>query len=211
MAEKHQPAGYAPANGYSRSDEEASRASNRELRNKKRKKWAIYIIAFIIFQAGIIALFTMTIMKFRTPKFRIRPVNSLDTINGQASSFSAKLSTQLGIKNTNFGPYKYSASNITFYHKGTPVGTAVIPKSKANFRRTKKVNVAVDLAVPSSLASNTEWTSAVSSGVLPLTSQSKLTGKIEIMFIFKKKRVVNLNCTMDLNITGKQLENINCK
>ncbi|GFY84140.1 hypothetical protein Acr_03g0009140 [Actinidia rufa] len=185
MAEKQHPAGYAPTNGYSRSDEEAARGSDRELRNKKRKKWALYIIAFIIFQAGIIALFTMTVMKFRTPKYRMRPVNSLSTTSVQASSFNARLSTQLGIKNTNFGPYKYRASNISFYYK--------------------------DLAVPPSLASSTEWGSAISSGVLPLTSQSRLTGKIEIMFIFKKKRAINLNCTMDLNITGKQLENITCK
>ena len=211
MAEKQHPAGYAPTNGYSRSDEEGARGSDRELRNKKRKKWALYIIAFIIFQAGIIALFTMTVMKFRTPKYRMRPVNSLSTTSVQASSFNARLSTQLGIKNTNFGPYKYHASNISFYYKGTPIGSAVIPKSKADFRRTKKVNVEVDLAVPSSLASNTEWGSAISSGVLHLTSQSRLTGKIEIMFIFKKKRAINLNCTMDLNITGKKLENITCK
>ena len=213
MAEKEQPAGHplAPTNGYSRSDEEAARASDRELRNKKRKKWAIYIIVFIIFQCGVIALFTLTVMKFRTPKFRMRSVNSLETINAQASSFNAKLSTELGIKNTNFGPYKYGASNVVFHYKGEQVGSAIIPKSKADFRRTKKVKVEVDLTAPPSRAGSSEWASAINSGVLPLTSQSRLTGKIEIMFIFKKKRAINMNCTMDLHISSKQLQNINCK
>ncbi|XP_057463851.1 late embryogenesis abundant protein At1g64065-like [Actinidia eriantha] len=214
MAEKAQQQGYplAPANGYARSDAEASRSqSDDELRRQKRKKWALYIIAFVIFQTGVIVFFSMTVMKFRTPKFRVRPVNSFETFDVQPSSFNMRMNTQLGVKNTNFGPFKYGNSNVYFYYRGTQVGSAIIPKSKANFRRTKKVNIAVDLIAPTSQASNSELTADVSSGIVPLTSTSRLSGKIEIMFIFKKKKSVNMNCTMDLNISAKQLQNIKCK
>ncbi|XP_057470064.1 uncharacterized protein LOC130759025 [Actinidia eriantha] len=213
MAEREQRAGYplAPANGYARSDEETGRSLSDEERRQKRKKWALYIIAFIIFQTGVIVFFSMTVMKFRTPKFRVRPATSFDTFDVQPSSFNLRMNTQLGIKNTNFGPYKYGNSTIYFSYKGTQVGSAMISKSKANFRRTKKVNVAVDLITPTNLANNSELASDISSGILPLTSTSRLTGKIEIMFIFKKKRSVNMNCTMDLNISAKQLQNIKCK
>ncbi|GFZ06419.1 hypothetical protein Acr_18g0005890 [Actinidia rufa] len=214
MAEKEQPAGYplAPANGYARSDQEAGRSqSDDELRRQKRKKWALYIIAFVIFQTGVIVFFSMTVMKFRTPKFRVRSAPSFETFNAQASAFNVMMNTQLGIKNTNFGPFKYGNSTVIFYYRGTQIGTVFIPKSKANFRRTKKLNVAVSLVAPTSLTSNSEWTTDISSGILPLTSTSRLSGKIEIMFIFKKKKSVNMNCTMDLNISAKQLQNIKCK
>ncbi|GFY84135.1 hypothetical protein Acr_03g0009090 [Actinidia rufa] len=213
MAEKEQQQGYplAPANGYSRSDQEAGRSMSDEERRQKRKKWALYIIAFIIFQTGVIVFFSMTVMKFRTPKFRVRSAPSFETFDTQASSFNVMMNTQLGIKNTNFGPYKYGNSTVLFYYRGTQIGSVFIPKSKANFRRTKKLNVAVSLVAPTTLASNSEWTSDISSGILPLTSTSRLSGKIEIMFIFKKKRSVNMNCTMDLNISAKQLQNIKCK
>ena len=210
MAEKAQGYPVAPANGYARSDEEAGRSSDEE-RRQKRKKWALYIIAFVIFQTGIIVLFSMTVMKFRTPKFRVRSVTSFENFDTQASSFNVVMNTQLGIKNTNFGPFKYGNSTVAFYYKGTQIGSVFIPKSKANFRRTKKLNVAVSLVAPTNLASNSEWTNDVSSGIVPLTSTSRLSGKIEIMFIFKKKRSVNMNCTMDLNISTKQLQNIKCK
>ncbi|PSS04406.1 Late embryogenesis abundant protein [Actinidia chinensis var. chinensis] len=214
MAEKAQQQGYplAPANGYARSDAEASRSqSDDELRRQKRKKWALYIIAFVIFQTGVIVFFSMTVMKFRTPKFRVRPANSFETFDVQTSSFNLRMNTQLGVKNTNFGPFKYGNSTVYFYYRGTQVGSAIIPKSKANFRRTKKVNIAIDLITPTSQASNSELAADVSSGIVPLTSTSRLSGKIEIMFIFKKKKSVNMNCTMELNISAKQLQNIKCK
>ena len=210
MAEKAQGYPVAPANGYARSDEEAGRSSDEE-RRQKRKKWALYIIAFVIFQTGIIVLFSMTVMKFRTPKFRVRSATSFENFDTQASSFNVVMNTQLGIKNTNFGPFKYGNNTVAFYYRGTQIGSVFIPKSKANFRRTKKLNVAVSLVAPTNLASNSEWTNDVSSGIVPLTSTSRLSGKIEIMFIFKKKRSVNMNCTMDLNISTKQLQNIKCK
>ncbi|PSS04407.1 Late embryogenesis abundant protein [Actinidia chinensis var. chinensis] len=214
MAEKAQQQGYplAPANGNARSDQEAGRShSDDELRRQKRKKWALYIIAFIIFQTGVIVFFSMTVMKFRTPKFRVRSATSFDTFDVQPSSFNVMMNTQFGIKNTNFGPYKYSNSTVYFYYRGTQIGTVFIPKSKANFRRIKKLNVAVSLVAPTSLISNSEWTNDVSSGIVPLTSTSRLSGKIEIMFVFKKKKSINMNCTMDLNISAKQLQNIKCK
>ncbi|GFZ06421.1 hypothetical protein Acr_18g0005910 [Actinidia rufa] len=191
---------------------EAGRShSDDELRRQKRKKWALYIIAFIIFQTGVIVFFSMTVMKFRTPKFRVRSATSFDTFDVQPSSFNVMMNTQFGIKNTNFGPYKYSNSTVYFYYRGTQIGSVFIPKSKANFRRIKKLNVAVSLVAPTSLVSNSEWTNDVSSGIVPLTSTSRLSGKIEIMFVFKKKKSINMNCTMDLNISAKQLQNIKCK
>ncbi|GFY81880.1 hypothetical protein Acr_02g0001200 [Actinidia rufa] len=213
MPEREQKAGYplAPTNGYGRSDEEAMNSD--ELRRQKRKKWALYIIAFVIFQTGIIVLFTFTVMKFRTPKFRMRPVSSFDTFDVQTTtpSFNLMMNAQFGIKNTNFGPFKYGNTSVHFYYKGTEVGSATIRKSKANFRSTKKVNVPVNLVMPSSLATNSELANDLNAGILPLTSQSRVNGKVEIMFIFKKKKSANLNCTLEVNTSTKVLQNVKCK
>ncbi|PSS34282.1 Late embryogenesis abundant protein [Actinidia chinensis var. chinensis] len=215
MADKNQQTYHpAAANGYSRNDTETTGGVDpRELRRQKQKKWALYIIAFVIFQTGIIVLFTFTVMKFRTPKFRVRNSRSFDTFDVQPTtpSFNMRMNAQLGVRNTNFGPFKYSNTTVTFYYKGTEVGSAIVRKSKANFRSTKKVNVPVDLIMPTTLASSTDLASDLSSGILPLTSQAKMNGKVEIMFIFKKKRTANMNCTMEVNISSKSLQNIKCK
>ncbi|XP_057489714.1 late embryogenesis abundant protein At1g64065-like [Actinidia eriantha] len=205
------PQSYNPQSKY---DQESTTTNEaKELRRQKQKKWALYIIAFVIFQTGIIVLFTFTVMKFRTPKFRVRPSSSFDTFDIQPAtpSFNMRLNAQLGVRNTNFGPFKYGNTTITFYYKGTEVGSATVRKSKVNFRSTKKVNVPVDLVMPATLASNSDLASDLSYGILPLTSQSKLSGKVEIMFIFKKKKTASMNCTMEVNISTKELQNIKCK
>ncbi|PSS34279.1 Late embryogenesis abundant protein [Actinidia chinensis var. chinensis] len=214
MADKNQQTYHpAAANGYSRNDTETGGVDPRELRRQKQKKWALYIIAFVIFQTGIIVLFTFTVMKFRTPKFRVRNSRSFDTFDVQPTtpSFNMRMNTQFGVKNTNFGPFKYGNTTVTFYYRGTEVGSTTLRKSKANFRSTKKVNVPVDLVMPTTLASNADLISDLNSGILPLTSQAKMNGKVEIMFIFKKKRTANMNCTMEVNLSSKALQNIKCK
>ncbi|XP_057489708.1 late embryogenesis abundant protein At1g64065-like [Actinidia eriantha] len=214
MAEKEQQAYHpAAANGYSRNDAETGGVDSKELRRQKQKKWALYIIAFVIFQTGIIVLFTFTVMKFRTPKFRVRHSKSFDTFDVQPAtpSFNMRMNAQFGVKNTNFGPFKYGNTTITFYYKGTEVGSTIVRKSKANFRSTKKVNALVDLVMPTTLASSTDLISDLNSGILPLTSQAKMNGKVEIMFIFKKKKTANMNCTMEVNISTKSLQNVKCK
>ncbi|KAH7841141.1 hypothetical protein Vadar_026113 [Vaccinium darrowii] len=210
MAEEYK-AGYplAPANSYYRSDEEAAgSATSSGLRSQKRKKWLLYGVAFVIFQTGIIVLFSMTVMKVRTPHFLVRSA-TFGAFNVQTTtpSFNLMMNTALSVKNTNFGPYKYENSTINFFYRGTPVGSAQIQNSKASFRSTKKINVQVNLVDQSG---NTELGNDLNSGILPLTSQSTLNGKVTLMFIFKKKKAINLDCTMDVDIATKELQNVQC-
>ncbi|KAG5558695.1 hypothetical protein RHGRI_008601 [Rhododendron griersonianum] len=204
MAEKEQQQAFplAPTNGYARSDAEAATTNTEELRRQKRKKYLIYFAAFVIFQTLIIVLFSLTVMKVKTPKFRVRSSSSINTFDVPQTNTSFTLNAQFGVKNTNFGPYKYDSTTVDFLYNGIQVGSAVIPKSKANFLSTKKINVPVDLNLSGS-TSNSE--------ILTLTSTARLSGKVELMLIMKKKKAVNMNCTMDVNTRTRELLNVTCK
>ncbi|KAI8564921.1 hypothetical protein RHMOL_Rhmol03G0220700 [Rhododendron molle] len=107
---------------------------------------------------------------------------------------------------------KYNNATVYFYYNDIQVGSAVVPKSKANFLSTKKVNVAMDLSSANlTSVNNTNLASDLNSGVLPLTSKSRLSGKVELMLIFKKKKSVDMSCTMDVRIATRELENVKCK
>ncbi|KAG5558698.1 hypothetical protein RHGRI_008604 [Rhododendron griersonianum] len=204
MAEKEQQQAFplAPVNGYARSDAEAATAYTEELRRQKRKKYLIYFAAFVVFQTLIIVLFSLTVMKVKTPKFRVRSSSSINTFDVPQTNTSFTLNAQFGVKNTNFGPYKYDSTTVDFLYNGIQVGSAVIPKSKANFLSTKKISVPVDL----NLSGNTS-----NSEILTLTSTARLSGKVDLMLIFKKKKAVNMNCTMDVNTRTRELLNVACK
>ncbi|XP_052186769.1 late embryogenesis abundant protein At1g64065-like [Diospyros lotus] len=193
---------------------EASGFSDEELRRRKRKKLIRYIIAFVIFQTAVIALFSMTVMKFRTPKFRIRSAGfERFEINPSNPSFNFRLNAIVGVKNPNFGTYKFDPSTIVFYYRGVQVGNAAVPNSKANFRSTKNLNVAADLVTPDNVGNKEILSTDLSYGILPLTSEAVMEGEVTIMF-FKKKKSARMHCNMDVitqaGIAG-MLQNINCE
>lgn len=200
----------APANGYTQSDKEAAHSGHsKELRHKKRMKYLLYVVIFAVFQTVIITLFAFTIMKFRTPKFQVRSA-TFKILEAQSTTFNVRMNTELGIRNTNFGHFSYRNTTIDFYYRGTKVGEAFVQRARAKARSTRKLNVSVDL-MSTNVTSNSQLGSDISSGTLPLTAQARLRGRITIMLIMKKNKSANMNCTMQLNIQTRQLQNLVCK
>ncbi|XP_068307082.1 late embryogenesis abundant protein At1g64065-like [Pyrus communis] len=210
MAEKtNQGYPLAPANGYTRSDAESLQSAD-ELKRKKRIKLAIYIGIFIVFQIMVITALSLTIMKVKTPKVRLGNINVQNLNSVPATpSFDTKFTTQIKVKNTNFGPYKYDAAIITFLYQGATVGQVSIPKGKAGMLSTKNVDVEVSLS--SSALSSSSLSSELSSGVLTLNSAATLTGKVELMFIMKKKKSSTMDCAIAFDLSSKTLQSLKCK
>ncbi|KAI3422678.1 uncharacterized protein J3R85_011755 [Psidium guajava] len=183
-----------------------------EAQLKKKMKWTIGIIAFIIFQVVQALFFVLVIMKFKSPKFRVGEfdIQSL-TVGTQASpSFDMTFTAPIRIKNTNWGPFKYGASTVNFTYGGVQVGQAIIPKSKVNFKSTKKIDAHVTMN-SANLPSDSTLGSELSSGVITLNSQGELKGKVTVMFMFKKNKTSQMNCTMAINTATKAVQSLTCK
>ncbi|KAM5572336.1 hypothetical protein ABKV19_012417 [Rosa sericea] len=211
MAEKtHQAYPTAQANGYTRSDGE-SLVSEDELKRKKRIKLFTYIGIFIVFQIIVMTVFGLTVMKVKTPKARLGEISVQSLTYVPATpSFDTKFTTQIRIKNTNWGPYKFDAGTATFLYQGTTIGKVDIPKSKAGMRSTKKINVEVSLNADA-LPSSSKLGSELSSGVLTLTSQVQLKGKVELMLIMKKNKNASMDCTIAFDLSSKMVKSLECK
>ncbi|XP_068306616.1 late embryogenesis abundant protein At1g64065-like [Pyrus communis] len=211
MAEKTQQVypSVLATNGYQRSDAESLQSAD-ELKRKKRIKLAIYVAIFIVFQIIVITVIGLTVMKVKTPKVRLGNIDIQELNSFPATpSFNMKFTTQIKVKNTNWGPYKFDASTVTFLYQGAAVGQVVIPKSKAGMLSTKKVNVEVSLNSNALTGSNLG--SELSSGVLTLNSTASLTGKVELMLIMKKKKASTMDCSIAFNLSSKTLKSLECK
>lgn len=213
--EKNQQQGYplAPANGYPRSDTELASNNANELKKKKRIKLAIYIAVFAVFQVIVITAFGLTVMKVKSPKVRLSNIR-FQTLETRAStsspSFDISLITQVRIKNTNFGTYKFESTSASFKYQGTTVGEVVIPKGKAGFKSTKKMDVTVNLD-SNALASTINLGNELSSGILTLNSSAKMKGKVTLMLIMKKNKSADMNCTMTFDVSQKTVRSLQCK
>ncbi|CAA2974331.1 late embryogenesis abundant At1g64065-like [Olea europaea subsp. europaea] len=208
--EQQSPYPLAPAaNGYARSDTESAYHDARELRKRKRKKCLLYIVLFVVFQTGIILLFALTVMNIRTPKFRVRSAafENFNVGTPTNPSFSLRINAEFGIKNTNFGHFKYQNSAVYFIYGSVKVGEVVVQKARAKARSTRKFNAAVELSFPE----NSQLRNDLNSGFVRLISQSKLRGKVELMKVLKKNKSTDMNCSMDIVTATQQLTNIVCK
>ncbi|XP_071933441.1 late embryogenesis abundant protein At1g64065-like [Coffea arabica] len=216
MAANRSPAPLVAANSTrprSNIEEAAVEDYSGELRRKKRIKYLLYAVAFVIFQTGIIVLFTQTIMKIRTPRFRMVSATFDNFTVGTPSSpsFDLNMNAQLGVKNTNFGNFRYPSTTMYLYYRGSQVGEALIPKANVGWRTTRKFGVVVKLSSANLTSNSQVLADDINAGVLPITSQSDLRGKVRLTFIFKKKKSSKMNCTMDVFTATQQLSNISCK
>ncbi|XP_057774279.1 uncharacterized protein LOC130993419 [Salvia miltiorrhiza] len=209
MAGEGEKAQNAPPqmNPYGRVDEEVAEVAQRDERRRKRIKCFAYLAAFVVFQTAVFLIFGLTIMKVRTPKLRVRSAAFDGTFNvvntSAAPSFDIRMVAEIGVRNANFGRYKYQNSTVEFYYGATKVGEAFIPRATAKARSTRKFNVTVDLS--------SAGVAAGELSVIPLTSRSAVRGKVEIMKIMKKNKSANMNCSMQIDVQSRQLHQLSCR
>ncbi|XP_062076009.1 late embryogenesis abundant protein At1g64065-like [Humulus lupulus] len=183
-----------------------------ELKRNKRIKLAIYIAIFAVFQAIVILVFGLVIMRAKSPKLKLSNIefNNLDIVNSESPSFDMNLRAMVTIKNPNFGPYEFHETVATFSYGGATVGQAIIPMGDDGMMSTKTIDVIVSLS--SSQLSNTgDLRREFSAGTLTLNSVATMTGNVKLMFfVKKKKKEAHMNCTITMDINQKILQFLEC-
>ena len=184
----------------------------KELQTKKRMRRLAYVTALALFLTVVVLVFSLTIMRIRNPKFRIRTINIEHLVISEddgSPSLDMKFSAEVFVKNTNFGHFKFDEGSIGFFYRGIEVGEASVEKEKARARSTKKMSVAAQVEIggeSSSLENDVKY-----SGFLTLTSQGKLSGKVHLMKVIKKDKTAEMSCTIVINLAKKVVHNLTCQ
>lgn len=202
MAEKYRQdvQGYplAPSTVVPRSDEEYANnyQSDEQMKKKKRMKCFAYIAIFAVFQIVVILIFSLTVMRVKTPKVRLG-----DIVVANDPTGNLRFNARVLVKNNNFGRYKFDSTVGTVSSGSNNVGQFVIDDARVRARSTKKIAVIADLTS----SSNT------SSGSLDLIIEAKLRGKVELMKVIKRKKTADMYCTMTVNLSTNAVQILRCK
>lgn len=185
--------------------------AHEDRKRQKRIKMYKYIGIFIVFQIVVITIFALTVMKVKTPKIRLGNNIQVTALaaNPATPSFDMTFAAQIRVRNTNWGPYKFDEGLATFLYQGIPVGQIMIPDGKAGIRSTKKIAVVVNVN-SAALTGNTVLGSELSNGMLMLTSTARLSGKVELMGIMKKRRAAEMQCSMVFSLAAHTIQNLEC-
>ncbi|KAL1569129.1 late embryogenesis abundant protein-like protein [Salvia divinorum] len=174
------------------------------------KKYLAYVAVFIVFQTAIILVLAFTVMKVKSPKLRFNAmvVETFSFNNGTSTSIKMKLLAQLTIKNTNFGHFKYDESSLVILHKDEPLGEHVIPRGHTKAKKTQKLEISMD--VSTDRGSGSELRNEINSGILKLSSQAKLIGKVHLLKLIEKNKSGEMKCDWHVNLGTRQIEYLKC-
>ncbi|KAL1136872.1 hypothetical protein E1A91_A12G253800v1 [Gossypium mustelinum] len=193
MQQQEDPQGkpLAPVQDYPRSDMEFGGIKPKSLRREeKSSKCLVYVLTITVVLGTILLTFGSIFLRPRTPGFKFRSV-------------------QIAVENTNFGDFRFDNTTGSVSCGLVVVGEFKIPTGRAQARKTERLNVSVDVSsirVPNT----TSLSGNISSGILELSSHVKLSGKLNIMNIMKRRRHPEMTCFMKLNLTGSSVHDLTC-
>ncbi|XP_062170368.1 late embryogenesis abundant protein At1g64065-like [Alnus glutinosa] len=201
-----------PANDHPGIDEEGLIDTTPESKKLRRKKRIKCIASFVVLQIAQNLIFYFIFFRVRTLRARVGTVNVQHLATGSQllPYFDVNFTAQVGIKNRNFGSFKFNGTNAIFTYQGVTVGQAVIPNGKAGWLSTKKVNVTVNvnsIALPNSSSLGSD----LSAGLLNLSSHANISGRVAVFSLIKKNRSARMNCTMVFNLSAMAVQDLDCK
>ncbi|KAK9291009.1 hypothetical protein L1049_009192 [Liquidambar formosana] len=187
----------------------------KRVRARRRRTICIAVIAAILGVVLLIVILGLTVFK---PKRAVTTVNSFKLDHMDVSMDVARLRVNLNItlnidlsvKNPNKVGFKYTNSSAHLNYRGQVVGEVPIPAGKISADSTMPMSVTLTLLADRFL-SNSDIYSDVLSGTLPLSTYTKISGKVYILKVFKFHVVTESTCDVVVNVLNRTTPTPECK
>ncbi|KAL6988246.1 hypothetical protein U1Q18_013994 [Sarracenia purpurea var. burkii] len=182
---------------------------------KRKRNICLAVIAVILGLVLVIVILGLTVFKARRPVTTVNSVAlkdlqfSLDILRLKVY-LNATLDVSLSIKNPNKVGFKYSNSSALLKYRGELVGEAPLLASKISADQTLPMNITLTL-MADRLLSNSDLYSDIMSGTLPLTTFTRISGKVYILKIFKIHVVSTTTCDVNIDVTNRSVANQTCR
>lgn len=190
-------------------------SSNEIQRGRGRRSKAIcwgWVISGILVVGLIILILGLTVFKAKRPATTVNFVSlkdfhlSVDILRLRVL-LNVTLEADLSVTNPNRVAFQYDNSSAVLEYRGQVVGEAPIPAGKIGSRQTLPMNITLTL-MADRLLSDSNLYSDVTSGTLPLTTYTRISGYVRILF---KIHVVSYTtCDLHVDVTSRSLTNQTC-
>lgn len=184
-------------------------------RSHRCRNICISLIVILVLIVVLIVILAFTVFKAKHP---VTTVNSVKLKNLQVSlsiapvglNLNVTLDVDLSVKNPNKAGFKYKNSTALLNYRGELVGEVAIPAGEISADRTKQMNVTLTL-LANRFLSNSQAYSDYLSGVLPLNTYTKMSGKVTIMGLFKFHVISTTSCDLSVFVSNRTVGNQQCK
>ncbi|RCV27247.1 hypothetical protein SEVIR_5G312300v4 [Setaria viridis] len=188
------------------------------LRKRRCAIWCCGCCATTVVLLGIAALvLALTVFKVKDPVLTMNRV-TLEGVDGDLGterhpvSVNATLSADISIKNPNVASFRFARSETDFYYAGETVGVAYAPDGEVGADRTVRMNVTLDV-LADRISPNVNATDLIFGQDYNLTSYTEITGRVNVLGIYKRDLDIKMNCSITLEVgafTTVQSKSTNC-
>ncbi|KAK4365437.1 hypothetical protein RND71_016795 [Anisodus tanguticus] len=190
-------------------------------KNKRRRRRCIKCCgcctATMLILVVVMLVLGFTIFRVHKPTIRMNSVK-IDGLNYLMTSSSTTLqpnvnltvSADVSVKNRNSASFKFNEATTSLFYDDVVIGEALTPPGTAKARRTLRMNVTAEIMVEKIL-SIPRLGSDLKSGELPVSTYTRINGRINILNIMKKNAEIKLNCIMMVDLKYQYVRDIDCK
>ncbi|KAE8669785.1 hypothetical protein F3Y22_tig00112217pilonHSYRG00155 [Hibiscus syriacus] len=194
----------------------SSAAMNSDRKSRHRcRNICFATMGVLLFLIILIIILIFTVFKPKTPTTTINSVTlanlkfSLDLTKLQAL-FNATLDVDLSIKNSNKVGFKYADSTAYLNYRDRKVGEAAIPAGKISADDTAAMNLTVTI-MADRFISDSKFFGDVAGGELPLNTFAAVSGKVNVLNLFKIHVVSTASCDVIVFLSNSTVGDQNCK
>ncbi|GLT41692.1 hypothetical protein SLA2020_157360 [Shorea laevis] len=173
-------------------------------------------IAVLLAVGLVILILALTVFK---PKNPVTKINSVALRNLEVGldlprlgvSLNVTLDVDVSVKNRNKVGFKYKNSSAELNYRGKLVGEVPIPAGEISPDETVGMNLTVTVMADRLLSDSSQLLSDVRSGVLPINTQTRISGKVKLLNLFKIKVVSTTSCDVKIFISNRTTGDQDCK
>ncbi|XP_043706709.1 uncharacterized protein LOC122656288 [Telopea speciosissima] len=185
-------------------------------RRSRRKSWLClaWIFGFLLLVVVLVVILVSTVFK---PKHPVTAINSINVKGLKVSlgpalrvDLNLTLNLDISVKNPNRAGFKYGNSSALLYYRGEVVGEAAIPPGNISPEGTAEMNTTVTV-LADRLLYDSNFYSDVISGTLAFSTYTIISGRVNILNLFKHHLVSYTSCNVTVNLSNRSVNDSECR
>lgn len=187
---------------------------------RKRGKLCLAIccgscVGLIVLVGIIILILAFTVFKAKEPvitvdNVQLGSINLPSNLNMSNLNFTLSLQVAVSVYNPNHASFRYGSSMSYVYYRTITVGEAPIPAGKIGARGTEMLHTTLKVNSSSSVLTEPNLMADVASGVFPLSTYAQVSGRVNVLNIFKHHGRATSFCNLAISILTQSVLNMTC-
>ncbi|KAK9067755.1 hypothetical protein SSX86_011866 [Deinandra increscens subsp. villosa] len=185
-------------------------------KSKRRRIICLSVSLTVLAAAGLLILIlALTVFKSKQPittvnSVAVKDVNATVNLLPVTVSVNISLDITISVKNPNRVGVTYRDSSAALRYRGREIGDVPIPGGKIGSGETKRLNLSLTVFADRLLSDVGDVYGDVMSGKFPLSSYTRISGRIRVLNMFNIHVSSTSTCDLKIDILNRKIVNQSC-